>query len=109
MRAVAVALALLPACSAVPAGVFTTPLPGTATQGTETQGAVEVFVAANHPALINDITNGGGDALSTAMILAGVPLAEHATRTLQLAADLPLYTRSPAALTTQLLIYGSAA
>lgn len=88
LRALAIgALASLVACAPAPPGL-------------------ELFVKTNHGALVQEISSGGGPALSEAMALAGVPAGDRAARTLQLQTDAGLYASSPGALVTALTIYG---
>ena len=67
---------------------------------------LELFVKTNHGALVQEISAGGGPALSEALALAGVPAGDRAARTLQLQADAGLYASSPGALVATLTLYG---
>ncbi len=71
-----------------------------------TNGAVEVLVKSNHPALIAEINAGGGPLLTRAFDVAGVPQQDRYARTLQLQGNLGLYDANPGALVTALSIYG---
>lgn len=69
-------------------------------------GAVEVLVKSNHPALIAEIDAGGGPLLTRAFDAAGVPEQDRPARTLQLQGNLGLYDANPGALVTALSVYG---
>ncbi len=69
-------------------------------------GAVEVLVKSNHPALIAEINAGGGPLLTRTFDAAGVPVQDRPARTLQLQGNLGLYDANPGALVTALSVYG---
>ena len=69
-------------------------------------GAVEVLVKSNHPALIAEINAGTGPLLTRAFDAAGVPEQDRPARTLQLQGNLGLYDANPGALVTALSVYG---
>ncbi len=72
----------------------------------ERRGAVEVFVKTNHPALIADIDNGGGDQLIEAMNLARVAAKDRDILTLRLQSERALYARNQEALIVALMVHG---
>lgn len=99
-------LAALPGCTeAAFPGLRSTVLPMTAQDNTR-RGAVEIAVKAEFPALIADISRGGGPALERAFDAAAVPPADRPARRLQLSGDLGLYESNPGALVTSLLLWG---
>ena len=115
MRAALLILPLLAACT-TPENLSVNPLtwPGKIIGGgirtaiyDQRRGQVELFVATNHPALLADITAGGGASLTQAMDIAGVPAQDRRTRITQLQGDQGLYQTSPAALVVALMVYGS--
>lgn len=71
----------------------------------ERRGRVEVFVKSNHPALIADITAGGGGHISEAMNIARIPASDQPTRLIQMKSDIALYKTNPGALVTALMVY----
>lgn len=81
--------------------------PAEAAAHTERRAQVEVFVKTNHPAIMNDIVMGGGPALTQAMQIAGIPVAQHPARALQLQSDAGLYQSAPGALVTTLMLYAN--
>ena len=74
--------------------------------GSLRQGQVEILVKSNHPAIIQDIQNGGGPNLTEAMDTAGVPIGDRPARVLQMQGDIGLYEATPDALVLALTIYG---
>lgn len=74
--------------------------------GNQRQGQVEILVKSNHPAIIQDIQNGGGPNLTEAMDTAGVPIGDRPARVLQMQGDIGLYEATPDALVLALTIYG---
>lgn len=72
----------------------------------ERRGAVEVQVKSNYPAILDEIAQGGGPALTEAMDLALIPIEDRPARIRQMQADLPLYADSPEALVVALMVYG---
>ena len=70
------------------------------------RGTVELLVKTNHPALLDEITAGGGPTLTRAYDAAGVPDRDRAARTIQLQRDLGLYQSNPGALVIALMVYG---
>ncbi|NBD31159.1 MAG: hypothetical protein GVY31_14120 [Alphaproteobacteria bacterium] len=71
---------------------------------TQRRGQVELFVKANHPALIREIRDGGGPTLARAFDIAGAPAAVRAPHILQLQSDLALYQASPQALVVAIMV-----
>jgi hypothetical protein len=69
-------------------------------------GAVQVFVAQNHPALVAAVEAGGGPVLDEAMALAGVNDATREILLLRLQSELPLYRRSPLAMSSLISSHG---
>ncbi len=68
---------------------------------------VERFVNANHPALIGEITRGGGPLLDQAMNLAAIPgQTRPGLRTL-LQSDIEIYRNDPEALIVALMVHGN--
>ena len=74
--------------------------------GSLRQGQVEILVKSNHPAIIQDIRNGGGPNLTEAMDTAGVPIGDRPARVLQMQGDIGLYETTPGALVLALTLYG---
>jgi hypothetical protein len=72
----------------------------------ERRGRVELFVKSNHPALLADITAGGGPGLTQAMDLSGIPAGDRPARITQLQGDLGLYTANLEALIVALMVFG---
>lgn len=70
------------------------------------RGAVEILVKSNHPALIEEISYGGGPILTDALQTARIPVKDRPTRVTQLRKDLELYSKSPEALVFALMVYG---
>lgn len=69
-------------------------------------GAVEAFVARNHPALVADVEAGGGPVLDQAMAVSGVNAATRDILILRLQSELPLYRRSPLAMAALISAHG---
>jgi hypothetical protein len=69
------------------------------------RGQVEIDVKTNHPAIMADIANGGGDHIARAMDIAGIVIEDRPARLIQLRSDLALYQASPDALITALMVY----
>jgi hypothetical protein len=69
------------------------------------RGQVEIYVKTHHTAIVTDIANGGGDNISQAMDIAGVPDQDRPARLIQLRSDQALYQTSPEALITALMVY----
>ena len=80
--------------------------PGALFGAPRSDGAVELVVKANHPALLQEIAAGGGPTLTRAMDTAGIPPQDRPARLIQLNADLGLYAANPGALVTALTVYG---
>jgi hypothetical protein len=70
------------------------------------RGAVELAVKGNWPAIIGEITAGGGPALTTAMDAAGVPPQDRPARLIQLQQESAAYAANPGALVSALMVYG---
>ncbi len=70
----------------------------------QTRGKVELFVKTNHPALIADIRNGGGPALTKVFDIADVPKEARDPHTLQLQSDLALYANNYDALVVAIMV-----
>ena len=70
----------------------------------QTRGKVELFVKTNHPALIADIRNGGGPALTKVFDIANVPKDIRDPHTLQLQSDLALYSSNLDALVVAIMV-----
>ena len=70
------------------------------------RGSVEVIVKSEFPAILTDISAGGGPALTRAMDAALIPAQDRPTRVLQLRGDLGLYSANPGALVTALRVFG---
>lgn len=73
------------------------------------QGEVQAFVAQNHPALVADVEAGGGPVLDEAMAVSGVNAATRDILLLRLQSELPLYRRSPLAMSALIAAHGAAA
>ncbi len=71
------------------------------------RGATELAVKGAWPAIIGEITAGGGPALTTAMDAAGVPPQDRPTRIAQMQAESASYAANPGALVSALMVYGS--
>ncbi len=68
---------------------------------------VEVYVKTNYTTVIADIRAGGGQTLTGAMDIAGVPNADRPARVIQLQSDIGLYETAPGALVTALMVYSA--
>ena len=110
------ALALLTGCTSVAnhlGNPLTLPVRGLVTMAenaayNQRRGQVEVFVKANHPALMAEITGEGGPLLDEAMRRAGIPSRDRPARRLQLRSDAAFYAGNPGALIAALMVYGGA-
>jgi hypothetical protein len=71
------------------------------------RGAVELAVKGAWPAIMSEITAGGGPALTAAMDAAGIPAQDRPTRILQLQAESASYAANPGALVSALMVYGA--
>lgn len=83
---------------------------GPATQDpgyTARRGQTELAVKGAWPAILAEITAGGGPALTTAMDAAGVPAEDRPTRIIQLQQESAIYAANPGALVSALMVYGS--
>lgn len=87
-----------------PAGALSSPAATAAYQ--QRRGAVELIVKAEQAAVLTDIANGGGPALTAAMDAARIPPADRPARLIQLEGDRGLYEVNPGALVTALMLYG---
>lgn len=70
-------------------------------------GAVELIVKTSHPAILRDISAGGGPDLTRAMEAAAIPPEDRAARILALQSDFDVYESSPGALTSALRLWGA--
>jgi hypothetical protein len=70
------------------------------------RGSVELAVKGSWPAIINEITAGGGPALTAAMDAAGVPPQDRPARLIQLQQESAAYAANPGALVSALMVYG---
>ncbi|MBS1302769.1 hypothetical protein [Loktanella sp. SALINAS62] len=108
MRLTLSCLIILGACA--PAGVaLQNPFTGVLSKPSlsdQQRGAVELAVKSELPAIMNDVSAGGGPALTRAFDAAGVPVADRPARIIQLRSDSGLYAASPGALASALLIWG---
>ncbi|PRY74982.1 hypothetical protein CLV80_11418 [Yoonia maritima] len=115
MHRVLIALSLLSACSTnanhignplmLPvSGIFTGI--GNAAYN-QRRGQVEIFVKTNHPAIVNDIQNGGGQTVNEAMDIAQIRAGDRPARLIQLKSDIGIYQNSPDALIVALMVYAS--
>ncbi len=105
------ALAVPPACASLPGlnpfgpdGALSSPAANAAWQ--QRRGAVELIVKSEQAAVLNDIANGGGPALTAAMDAARIPPSDRPARLIQLEGDRGLYEVNPGALVTALMLYG---
>lgn len=105
------ALCVLAGCAGAPLALYN---PITGAQVTvDPQGysirraAVEVAVKSEFDAVLRDIAQGGGPALSAAFDAAAVPVPERAARITQLQGDLSTYRRNPDALISSLVLFGA--
>ena len=71
------------------------------------RGQVEVIVKSDYEAIKNDIRASGGPSLTQAMDAANIPERDRPTRIIQLQSDFGLYSTSPGALITALMVYGN--
>ena len=115
MHRVLIALSLLSACSTdanhigyplmLPvSGIFTGI--GNAAYS-QRRGQVEIFVKTNHPAIVTDIQNGGGQTVNEAMDIAEIRAGDRPARLIQLKSDIGTYQNSPDALIVALMVYAS--
>lgn len=70
------------------------------------RAAVELEVKSAFPAILTEIGNGGGPALTRAFDAAGVPDSDRSARIIQLDGDLGLYAENPGALSLAIATYG---
>lgn len=71
------------------------------------RGQVEVIVKSNFPDILDEISIGSGDTLTSAMNAANIRGEERPARILQMQGDLMLYQNNPEALVVALMVYGS--
>ncbi|KPP91122.1 MAG: hypothetical protein HLUCCA08_14380 [Rhodobacteraceae bacterium HLUCCA08] len=70
------------------------------------RGQVEILVKQTHPALIEEIRQGGGPTLTRAQDLARVPPGARALHVVQLQSDRALHAASPDALVVAIMVAG---
>jgi len=70
------------------------------------RGEVELIVKSNYEPIKTDIHAGGGPVLTKAMDAARIPERDRPTRIIQLQSDMGLYSTTPGALVTALMVYG---
>lgn len=74
---------------------------------TARRGRTELAIKGAWPAILAEITAGGGPALTAAFDAAGVPATDRPTRILQLQQESAIYAANPGALVSALMVYGS--
>ena len=71
------------------------------------RGRVEVAVKSTFNQIIPEIRAGGGPAITTAMVAAGISGQDRPARLIQLRGDIRIYENNPGALITALMVYSS--